>query len=137
MKKERKERKSPYRFISAWGGLAIGLYTATACAKEAKDLQEIATNVTQSFGALGQMMIAIAYLAGIGFTIASIFKFKQHKDNPTQIPIGTPLAMLVIGIVLIFMPMVIKPAGQTIFGDTKSAGGFKGGGALKLPSATS
>lgn len=25
---------------------------------------------------------------GIGYIISSIFKFKQHKDNPTQVPLN-------------------------------------------------
>src|SRR3989338_5208535 len=66
--------------------------------------------VTTSFPYIGQLMFATAYLAGIGFTIAAIFKFKQHKDNPTQIPMSTPIALLVIGIVLIFLPNFLKPA---------------------------
>lgn len=93
----------------------------------------IAKQITTSFGDIGRLMIAVAYLAGFGFVIASIFKFKQHKDNPTQIPMGTPLAMLVIGIALIFLPSFIGPAGSTIFGGTEQAGGFKGGGVEKIP----
>ncbi|MFZ1021349.1 MAG: hypothetical protein WCE82_10870 [Halobacteriota archaeon] len=32
---------------------------------------------------------------GVGFIIAAIYKFWQSKLNPTQIPIGTPIALLV------------------------------------------
>lgn len=95
----------------------------------------VATNMTSSFKGVGTLMIAIAYLAGIGFVLASIFKFKQHKDNPTQIPLGTPLAMLVIGIVLIFLPMIFGPVGNTIFGTQSGAqfGGFGGEGLAHIP----
>ncbi len=138
-----KQLKS-HSLVLKWSSVALLFCSATAFAaaagsdapKNVTTIQDIAGNITGSFDALGQLMIAVAYLAGIGFTIASIFKFKQHKDNPTQIPIGTPLAMLVIGIVLIFMPMIIKPAGTTIFGAKASqsgAGGFKGGGVSALP----
>ena len=34
----------------------------------------------------------------------AIFKFKQHKDNPTQVPVGTPVAMLAISAALVFLP---------------------------------
>lgn len=84
----------------------------------------LATNITQSFTSLGQLILAISFVAGLGFTMAAIFKFKQHKDNPTQIPLGTPIAMLAIGIVLMFLPGIIKPAGTTIFGgEAQTAGG--------------
>ena len=96
----------------------------------------IASQITESFQSIGKLMIAVAYLAGFGFVIAAIFKFKQHKDNPTQIPMGTPIAMLVIGIALIFLPSFIEPAQKTLFGESGgTAGGFKGSGALKIPGA--
>jgi len=47
----------------------------------------------------------------------AIAKFKQHKDNPTQIPIGTPIALLFIGAALLFLPTILQIAGGTIFGD--------------------
>ena len=56
-------------------------------------------------------MLGVA-LAGLGFGIAAIFKFKQHKDNPTQVPIGTPFALLAISVLLVFFPAIYKPAGQ-------------------------
>lgn len=97
----------------------------------------LADNITGSFQQLGKLMAATSYLAGFGFAIAGIFKFKQHKDNPTQIPMGTPIALLAVGIILIFLPGIIRPAGFTIFGNAATledtAGGFKGGGAEKMP----
>lgn len=98
---------------------------------------EVATKVTESFEGVATLMIAVAYIAGIGFVLAAIFKFKQHKDNPTQIPLGTPLAMLVIGVVLIFLPNIFAPAGESIFGAgaSKKAGGLTGGGLTNIPGA--
>ena len=101
-----------------------GLYAAQAFAEA--NLGNLATDVTGSFSGIGSLMIATSYLAGIGFSIAAIFKFKQHRDNPTQIPIGTPIALLVIGIILIFFPGIVKPAGSTIFGENATSGGFSG-----------
>lgn len=113
-------------------------YAGHAFAAEAPagSIGEMATRVTQSFEGIGKLMIAISYLAGIGFVLAAIFKFKQHKDNPTQIPLGTPLAMLVIGIVLVFLPAIFGPAGKSIFGDAAKPGGFQGQGTSGLPGQT-
>src|SRR3990167_764297 len=69
-----------------------------------QNLGSIAQNITGSFLQFGQLILAISFIAGLGFTMAAIFKFKQHKDNPTQIPLGTPIALLAIGIALIFLP---------------------------------
>ncbi|HLF66771.1 MAG TPA: type IV secretion protein IcmD [Gammaproteobacteria bacterium] len=95
----------------------------------------VADQITGSFFQLGKLMIAISYLAGIGFCIASMFKFKQHKDNPTQIPLGTPLALLTLGIILVFMPSLFGPAGTTLFGSATQGGGFTGTGAGVLPNS--
>ena len=100
------------------------------------DIGTIATNITQSFGGLTKLLIAIAYVAGIGFGVAAIFKFKQHKDNPTQVPIGNPITMLMISAALVFLPGIYSPLGSTIFGSDFSeseAGGTLGKGASIIP----
>ena len=102
------------------------------------DLGTIAMSITDSFESVGRLMIALAYLAGIGFGISSVFKFKQHKDNPTQIPIGTPFALFGVSCILIFLPGIYQPAGSTIFGKEgmARAGGFHGEGALMMPGSS-
>ncbi|OGT06129.1 MAG: hypothetical protein A2X78_02035 [Gammaproteobacteria bacterium GWE2_37_16] len=116
--------------------VGFSLYAAEAVAM-ATNIGDIAQIVVGSFQGIGQLMIATSYLAGIGFTIASIFKFKAYRDNPTQITIGAPVSLLIIGAVMIFLPGVIRPVGSTVFGgDTdlnKIAGGFTGKGANALP----
>ena len=96
---------------------------------------DMSEHLTSSFRQIGQLMIGVAYVAGIGFGISSIFKFKQHKDNPTQIPIGTPFALLGVSVMLVFLPGLYAPAGETVFGSGSelAAGGFEGGGALHMP----
>jgi len=100
-------------------------------------LGTLAENVTKSFQQLGKLMTATAYISGFGFAIAGIFKFKQHKDNPTQIPMGAPISLLAVGIILIFLPGIIRPTGMTIFNDeaglNTTAGGFTGQGAVNMP----
>lgn len=103
---------------------------AYAESTSSNNIGAVATNITGNFTALGKLMIAIAYLSGFGFSVAAIFKFKQHKDNPTQIPLGTPIALLVVGIVLIFMPGLLQVGGATA--GLGTAGGFTGEGVEKL-----
>ena len=82
-------------------------------------------------------MISTAYVAGIGFGIAAIFKFKQHKDNPTQIPIGTPFALLGVSVMLVFLPGLYNPLGQTVYGKGGgTVGGFTGAGATEIGGAS-
>nr|WP_040522729.1 hypothetical protein [Legionella anisa] len=87
-------------------------------------LGEMAESITGSFTSLAKLITAGAYLAGLGFSIGAIMKFKQHKDNPTQIPIGTPIALVFISAALLFLPSILGVTGTTMFG---SAGGQTAG----------
>ena len=108
-------------------GVVIGLTTMVGFA-EAKTIGDMADNVAGNFKAIGQMLVGLAYVAGIGFGISAIFKFKQHKDNPTQVPIGTPFALLGISVLLVFLPGLYAPAGASIFGGDVTSGGATGSG---------
>ena len=112
---------------------AACFYAGHAFADDSNGLGKIAGNITDSFSNIGKLMVAVAYIGGFGFVIAGIFKFKQHKDNPTQIPMGTPIAMVLIGIALIFMPTLVSSSKQTAFkGMNPVAGGFSGSGASQM-----
>ena len=111
--------------LSLW--MSVYFYTSLALAADTdENLGQVASTITGSFGQLAKLITAGAYMAGIGFCMASMLKFKAHKDNPTQIPIGTPIALLFIGAALIFLPNIFKIAGYTIFGGTSGAGGISG-----------
>jgi len=79
---------------------------------------DVAQQITGSFTQLTQLITAGSYLAGIGFSIGAIMKFKQHKDNPTQIPVGTPIALLFIAAGLLFLPSILDVTSVTMFGTT-------------------
>lgn len=91
------------------------VFAATAT-HEAGSIGEVAARISKSFAALGSLIAGASYLAGMGFSIGAIMKFKQHKDNPTQIPIGTPIALVFIATALLFLPSLLNVAGKTMFG---------------------
>jgi intracellular multiplication protein IcmD len=105
-------------------GTAASLYAGHAFA--AMDIGTVATNITGTFAGIAKLITAMAYVAGMAFALAAVMKFKQHKDNPTQIPIGTPIALVFIAAALIFLPTIFGIAGQTLFGGTQTAGGVTG-----------
>jgi intracellular multiplication protein IcmD len=92
----------------------------------AATIGNLAGNVTSTFGQVAQVVTAGAYVAGFGFAVAAILKFKAHKDNPTQIPIGTPIALLLIAVALIFVPTIFGVTGATLFGSATATGGVTG-----------
>jgi intracellular multiplication protein IcmD len=98
------------------------LYTSAAFADSDKGIAGVANTLKSNFQALAQLITAGAYVAGFGFAVGAILKFKAHKDNPTQIPIGTPIALLFIAAALIFLPSLFEVAGETLFTDPKVGG---------------
>jgi len=108
-------------------GILSFFYAGYALAADGgQSLGTIAGTITGSFKNLAMMISAASYVAGVGFALSAILKFKQHKDNPTQIPIGTPIALLFIAAGLIFLPTIFGVANQTIFGGSGTAGGVSG-----------
>lgn len=81
------------------------------------NLGKTAENIIGSLTGVTSLIVSISVVAGLGFGVASIFKFKQHKDNPTQVPLGQPLSLLAIAVMLIWIQYLLQASGQTITGD--------------------
>ena len=119
--------------LTVLGVLAVtSLALATAPSTDT-GLGKIAGGVTTTIGSVGKMMVAISYLAGFGFLTFGVLKFKQHKDNPQQVTLGTPIVMTLIGAVLVFIGGFIAPLGETFGVGADTTGGFTGGGSEKIP----
>ena len=88
----------------------------------------MASNIIGSFTALAKLITAGAYLGGLAFSISAIMKFKQHKDNPAQISIGMPIALVFVAAALLFLPTILSITGNTMFGGS--------GGSVAGPSGT-
>lgn len=99
------------------GCFALGT-TAYAATSGSLDLGSVSENVTNSMQSLAKLISAMSYVLGMGFAVGAVFKFKAHKDNPTQIPVGTPIALIFIAAVLIFLPSIFDVAGTTLFGSS-------------------
>lgn len=94
----------------------------------AANLGDVAGNVTTSMENVGKLITAASYVAGIGFALLGLLKLKAHKDNPTQVPLSQPLVLLTIAGGLVFLPSIISTAGETIWEDNRTSGGFTGEG---------
>lgn len=92
-------------------GLALADVTTSGIA-----LSEIASNVNTSVSELATVLSDISLIAGIGFVLASFFKFHQHKLNPTQVPISQGITLLLIGAGLTLFPVMLPTAKRAIFG---------------------
>lgn len=106
-----KQMKRVLWMIFAGLALCFGAEAAFAVS----GIGSIATNVTGNFGAITRLITGASYVAGFAFAVGAVVKFKAHKDNPTQIPISQPIALLFVGAALIFIPAVFKTTGATLF----------------------
>lgn len=94
---------------------------------QAPSLGTLAENITQSFESITKLLTAGAYVGGITFFIVAIFQFKQHKENPSQVPLSKPMMILAMSSALIFLPEFVNSVSVTIFGQNgaiASPGGF-------------
>ena len=104
----------------------LGLLFANTAYAQDENLGDVADNLKDTFSSLAEMITAASYIAGLGFAIGAILKFKAHKDNPQQIPVGTPIALMFVAAALIFMPSMFQVAGSTLFGDGGTSAGVEG-----------
>lgn len=79
-------------------------------------LGDLADNITQSFESITRLLTASAYVGGVMFFIVAVFQFKQHKENPTQVPLSKPMMILAMSSALIFLPDFVNSVSGTIFG---------------------
>ncbi len=89
-------------------------------------LGSMATTITGSFAQVTKLITAGSYLGGIGFMVGAIMKFKQHKDNPTNVTIGQPVTLTFVAASLLFLPTLLGISGATLFGSSAETGGPTG-----------
>lgn len=106
--------------VLATAGLAslcFGIGSAFAAgAGGSMNLGNVATTIQSSLQPVVNLIEMGSYVAGVGFAVVAMLKFKAHRDNPTQIPLGTPIALIFIAAGLMFLPSVFNAASKTLFG---------------------
>ena len=108
-------RSTQFRRMSVFL-VCIGLMTVAGSLFAGTNLGNMASGVTNAFGSITKLVTGGCYVAGLAFAVTAILQFKQHKDNPTQVTIGKPIALVFIAAALLFMPSILSVAGYTMFG---------------------
>jgi len=122
-------KMSPLLQLGLYFGALIALYMISSVVFAGDPtLSDVAKNVTGTMGDMAKLITASSYVAGVGFALMGMFKFKAHKDNATQTPLSQPIVLIAIAAGLIFLPSLIGTAGGTIFGDSGKKATAKGGG---------
>jgi intracellular multiplication protein IcmD len=105
---------------------ALACVTGAALASSSLTLGGMASSITGSFTSLTKLVTAGAYIAGLAFAIGAVMTFKQHKDNPTNIPIGKPVALTLVAAALLFFPTILGVTGSTMFSGSGTTSGPTG-----------
>jgi len=104
--------------------MAIFGLCATASAASVSSgiaLSSIASHVQDTVKYFSSILSDIALVAGIGFVLAALFKFHQHKQNPTQVPISQGVTLLIVGSALLIFPYILTTAKSAVFGSASVA----------------
>ncbi|MGV3739819.1 MAG: type IV secretion protein IcmD [Gammaproteobacteria bacterium] len=107
-------------------GSSLIVLTASGAAFAGENLGTMASTLTATFSSVGAAITALSYVAGLGFAIAAILQFKQHKENPSQTPIGKPISQILIAAALLFLPSMFTAVGNTIFSQGGTTAGSSG-----------
>lgn len=98
--------------------LGLGLAAVVAAGPMPFARPAMAQSVEDRFSNLTNLATAASYIGGLGFDVAAILKFKSHKDNPSQVPVGTPVALVFIAGALLFLPSILSVTSYSALGNS-------------------
>ncbi len=98
------------------GLMTLGLGVVAAHAADYVTLTTVAASVDNTVGQLATVLVDVSLISGIGFIMASFFKFHQHKQNPQQVQMSQGISLLLIGCGLTLIPLLIPTASVSILG---------------------
>lgn len=108
-------------------GLALAATTGTP---DYVAMSTISKSVDGTVSELATVLVDVCLIAGIGFIMASFFKFHQHKQNPQQVQMSQGISLLLIGCGLTLVPLLIPTASVAIMGSKGSTPAQIGGDAI-------
>jgi hypothetical protein len=76
----------------------------------------VAKRFTGMMESFQNLIITVSWVSSFGFMIAAVFKLKQHKENPQNVPIGTVFALFLVAVLLMNLPLLLVPTVRSIFG---------------------
>ncbi|MBS0290782.1 MAG: type IV secretion protein IcmD [Proteobacteria bacterium] len=124
----------PLLSLCGYFGVLLALYCvsgfvfADGGGSGGQDLGAVASNITGAMTNVAKLITAASYVAGVGFALMGMLKFKAHKDQPAQVPLSQPIVLLCIAAGLVFLPSLITTTGSTVFGTSKKNATTQGGG---------
>ena len=113
-------------FSALLGLFLISEFALAGSGGGGQNLGTVAQNITSTMQNVELLITAASYVAGVGFALMGLLKFKAHKDQPQQVPLSQPIVLLAIAAGLLFLPSLMTTAGATIFGSNAQKGSAQG-----------
>lgn len=67
---------------------------------------DIATSLFGNVMNIRGMVRAICIIAGTALVLGSLFQYKKHRNNPSEVPLSTPIMTLIVGLALIALAFI-------------------------------
>jgi hypothetical protein len=68
----------------------------------------LAENLLEPIAIISDFINSAAIILGASALMAAILKYKQYRKNPHASPLGKIIWLFIIGVVLVFLPLVYK-----------------------------
>ncbi|MCD6055635.1 MAG: icmD [Gammaproteobacteria bacterium] len=81
----------------------------------AVSLGDIANNLLEPTRGITQLMYGVSYVAGAGMIIMALTQYKAHRDNPSQVRLGTPIAFFIFGVVFLMIPALSQHSASSVY----------------------
>lgn len=101
--------------IFAFTALTVTLSSTDAFAGAAK-LSDMINNTTASFGNIPNILSVISYISGLFLSVAGLYKFKEHVDNPSQNPLSAGVKRFIAGGMFLTLPYMMIAVRNSIMG---------------------
>lgn len=92
-----------------------------AFAAAAADLGQVIQNTSGAFENFPNLLSLIAYLSGLFLSVAGLFKFKDHVDNPNQNPLSAGVKRFLAGGMFLTLPYMLTAMRGTLMGTSGPA----------------
>ena len=114
------QRRVIQRSIVIGAGAFIAFYPGLAQAMSGVDAIQMLINLSNAYPALWRMLTGACYVIGFLMAIRAVYYLKVYGEMRTmmasQSSLKTPLALLIVAAVLIYIPTGFHVVSQTVFG---------------------
>ncbi|MES2999005.1 MAG: hypothetical protein V4700_06805 [Pseudomonadota bacterium] len=82
--------------------------SANAYALPTESLGDLSDKLMLPLSVLTSALYNISLAIGIALLFGALIQYKNHRDNPGQVPISRPVILLIFSLILVALPILAK-----------------------------